>query len=359
MTKDLEALRRSIDAIDAKLVTLLNERARIVAEVGAVKRATGTPIYAPHREAEVLERALSRNEGPLPDRVIEGVFRELMSGSFGLQRPLRVGYLGPPGTFSHVAAVAHFGSSVELDDLPDIRSVFDDVKRSRVDYGIVPIENSTIGGVADTLDAFTDPGEIHVYAEILVEIRHFLLGRTNPDRIRRIHSRPEVFAQCRNWLRTHFPDAEQILAPSTSQAVKLALEDEESAAVGSELAGRLHGLGFLFEDIQDHPNNVTRFLVLARDRARPSGDDKTSLMFTTPNQPGALALVLNAFHSCGVNLTHIDKRPTGRESFTYTFFVDAVGHYEDEGMQRAIEKSRHAGQSVTVLGSYPRASRVL
>lgn len=355
----LEALRARIDDIDERLVDLMNERARVVSQIGELKRSQGTPIYAPHREQAVLRRALDRNQGPLSDRAVEAVFRELMSASFQLERPIRVGYLGPPGSFSHVAAVAHFGSSVDFDDLSEIRTVFTDVKRGRLDYGMVPIENSTVGGVADTLDAFTEPGEISIYAEVLVAIRHHLLVKDPGQSVETIYSRPEIFSQCRGWLSTHFPGVTLVPTPSSSHAVVLAQKEARSAAVASELAGRIHGMEVLFQDIEDNPNNVTRFFVLARERAEPSGDDKTSFMLVTKNQPGALAEALAAFRSADVNLTHIDKRPSGRENWTYTFFLDAEGHRDDSKILLAADRARPAVQSLTILGSYPRATRIL
>ncbi len=356
---DLDEMRTRIDGIDERIVDLINERARVVAEIGALKRAEGTPIYAPHREQAVIRRALERNAGPLSDRAVEAVFRELMSGSFALERPIRVGYLGPPGSFSHVAAVAQFGSSVDFDDVSEIRTVFTDVKRGRLDYGMVPIENSTVGGVADTLDAFTEPGEINVYAEVLVAIRHHLLAMSPSEPIEKIYSRPEIFSQCRAWLFAHYPSATLVPTPSSSHAVLLARDEPGSAAIASELAGQLHGMEVLFEDIEDNPNNVTRFFVLARERAEPSGDDKTSFMLVTKNEPGALAEALAAFRTADVNLTHIDKRPSRRENWTYAFFLDAEGHRDDPKMVLAKDRALPAVESLRVLGSYPRATRIL
>lgn len=362
----LAELRRRIDEIDRRLIDVLNERAAVVAEVGKLKRDEGVPIYAPHREAEVLRQALERNAGPLPDRAIEGVYRELMSGSFAIEQPLRIGYLGPPGSFSHAAAVAHFGSSVSFENLREIAGVFTEVRRGHVDYGLVPIENSTGGAVVETLDAFRDAhGEVFVYAEVALTVRHSLLANCQPRDVRRVHSRPEVFAQCRKWIATQYPAAELVPAASSSQAVMKAREESDAdprsgaAAIGSKLAGQLHGVKVLFSDIEDNPNNITRFFVIARQQAKASGDDKTSMMFTTDNKPGALVSVLLCFERAGINLTHIDKRPSGRQNWSYTFFVDAEGHQSDEALAAAIEDVRGHCQELTVLGSYPRAVRIL
>lgn len=369
-TAELDSLRQRIDTLDAKLVELLNERALLVVEVGRVKRSTGIPVYAPHREAQVLERVLGANRGPLPNRTIEGVYRELMSGSFALERPLRIGYLGPPGSFSHAAAVKHFGSSVEFDDLHEIAGVFTEVRRGHVDYGLVPIENSTGGGIVETLDAFKESHtDVGIYAEVQLEVHHALLANCPPASVRRIHSKPEVFSQCRIWLATQYPNAELVPAASSSRAAQTAAEECKialqigaepgSAAIGSELAGQLYGLNLLFAKIEDNPSNVTRFFVISRQRAGRSGDDKTSIMFTTADRPGALVRVLSVFERAGVNLTHIDKRPSGRTNWHYTFFVDAQGHRDDPALVAAISEASAHCQELVVLGSYPRSKRIL
>ncbi|USN99196.1 MAG: prephenate dehydratase [Phycisphaeraceae bacterium] len=369
-SQKLAGLRKVVDRIDTRLVKLLNERAEAVVEIGKHKRGTNTPIYAPHREAEVLDKVLAANAGPLPDRTIEGVYRELMSGSFALEQPLRIGYLGPPGSQSHVAAVKQFGSSVEYDDLHEIAGVFTEIRRRHVNYGLVPIENSTGGGIAETLDAFsTNAGHLSIYAEVQISIHHALLANCPPANVKRIHSKPEVFQQCRNWLSTQFPRAELIPAASSSRAAQIAAEentkaieighDPTTAAIGTTLAGEMYGLKTLFPRIEDNPNNITRFLVLSREKAKRTGDDKTSVMFTTEDRPGALVEVLGVFHAEGINLSHLDKRPSGRENWTYTFFADAQGHQEDPVMKRALTRVRAHCKEMTVLGSYPRSKRIL
>lgn len=363
---DLAALRARIDDLDRRLVELLNERARVVVEIGDAKRASGTPIYAPHREAAVLERVLGLSRGPLPQRTIEAVYRELMSGSFALEQPLRIGYLGPPGSFSHQAATMHFGSSVSFEDLHEIAGVFTEVRRGHVDYGLVPIENSTGGGIVETLDAFRDSrAEVTIYAEVLINVHHNLLGACEPRDVKRIHSKPEIFGQCRTWLATQYPNAELVAAASSSRAVVTARQELEAdpncgaAAIASLLAGQLHGLEPLFEKIEDNPNNITRFFVISRQRTEPSGDDKASIMFQTADKPGALVSVLQVFDKAGINLTHIDKRPSGRENWTYTFFIDAQGHRDDPRLRAAIDEAATHCMELIVLGSYPRAKRIL
>lgn len=369
-SKALNDLRLKIDALDTQLVKLLNDRAKLVVKVGNRKRKENTPIYAPHREAEVLGRALRINRGPLPDRTIEGVFRELMSGSFALEHPLRIGYLGPKGSYSHLAAVKQFGSSVSFEDLHEIAGVATEVRRGHVHYGLVPIENSTGGGITETLSALqANAGHIQVYAEVQIAIHHALLSNCEPSEIRRIHSKPEVFSQCRTWLATQYPKAELIAAPSSSRAVQTAVEENRvaesigappgTAAIGSTLAGQLYGLGALFEEIEDNPNNITRFYVIGRQKAKRSGDDKTAIMFNTADIPGALVSVLRVFEDAGINLTHIDKRPSGRENWQYTFFVDAQGHRDDPGMKTALKQAEKHCRELIVLGSFPRSTRIL
>lgn len=366
---DLPALRKQIDAIDHRLVELLNARSRFVVQVGRYKQANNIPIYAPHREQEVLARVLAHNDGPLGDRTIEGVYRELMSGSFALEKPLSIGFLGPAGSYSHLAAVKQFGSSVAFEDLHEIAGVFTEVERAHVDYGIVPIENSIHGSVTETLDSFARrAGHVHVYAEVQLDVRHALLANCQPSAVERIYSKPEVFSQCRSWLATQYPRAEQVAVASSSRAVQMVAEESKlpvgkrtSAAIGSTLAGELYGVNILFEGIQDEPNNITRFVVISRVRAQAvgGGNDKTSLMFTTVNKPGALVKVLGDFHAAGVNLTHIDKRPSRRDNWTYTFFIDAEGHESDKKMQNALSRARKHCKELQVLGSYPKSRRIL
>ena len=367
---ELGALRTKIDRLDTKLISLLNERANAVVEIGTLKRGSGTPIYAPHREREVLAKALAANAGPLPDRTIEGIYREMMSGAFALEQPLRSGYLGPPGSQSHVAAGKQFGSSVEYDNLHEIGGVFTEVRRGHVNYGLVPIENSTGGGIAEALDAFTTAaGDLWIYAEVQIAIHHALLANCPPADIRRVYSKPEVFAQCRGWLSQQLPKADLIPAASSSRAAQIAQSenhkaveighDQTTAAIGTSLAGEMYGLKTLFPRIEDTPNNITRFLILSKEQARRTGDDKTSVMFTTDDRPGALVEVLGVFQSAGINLSHLDKRPSGQENWTYTFFADAQGLIEDENMQTALARVKAHCKDMSVLGSYPRSERIL
>ena len=356
--QSLESLRREIDEIDTRIVDLLNARARIVVQIGRLKQQYNAPIYAPEREKMILDKVRSLNRGPLQDRCLEAVYRELMSGSFALEKPLRIGFLGPNGTFSHQASVQKFGSSVTHVPLADIPSVFDEVVRGHIDYGLVPVENSLHGGVVDTLDAFLQ-SSAKICAEVKVTIHHFLLSRVRWEEVGTIYSKPEVFSQCRKWLSAMAKERDVQPAASTSKAAELAATQPGVAAIGSRLAGQLHGLRVLFENIEDDPDNETRFFVIGREPARRSGDDKTAIMFTTAHKPGALAEVLDVFKENGINLTDIEKRPSKKVNWEYYFFIDAQGHQDDAAMKKAIDEAKAHCLQLTVLGSYPRAADVL
>ena len=352
---DLASLRRRIDELDRQIVDLLNQRAEVVIAVGKTKQADGTPIYAPDREQAVLERLEKLNNGPLLPKTLQAIYRELMSGSFALEKPLRIGFLGPEGSFSHLASMRKFGASVEHLPLPDIRAVFDEVARGHCDLGLVPIENSLGGGIIETMDCFLDAG-VHICAEVVVEIHHNLLAGCPPEQIKLVASKPEIFAQCRNWLSTGLTDVEMIPVASSSKAAEMASNESNLAAIGSELAAELYGLKIIFANIEDNPNNQTRFFVISRSPAERSGNDKTAILFTTAHKAGALAEVLNLFARYNVNLTNIDNRPSKRRNWEYYFFVDAEGHLEDENLKNALEEVAKNCNELHVLGSFPRAT---
>ena len=358
MSKDLQTFRQQIDSLDAQIVKLLNDRANVVVEIGKLKQQTNAPIYAPDREKAVLQKVRSLNMGPLPDRCLEAVYRELMSGSFALEKPLRIGFLGPVGTFSHAAALRKFGSSVEYVAMADISGVFEEVVRGHIDYGLVPVENSLHGGVIDTLDAFLS-SSARICAEVRITIHHYLLSREPWEKVRTIYSKPEVFSQCRKWLSAVAKDRDVQGVGSTSKAAEMAAHQEGVAAIGTRIAGELNGLQTLFENIEDDCENETRFLVIGREPARRTGDDKTAIMFTTAHKPGALAEVLDVFKENGINLTDIEKRPSKKVNWEYYFFIDAQAHADDPAMKNAIEQAKQHCLQLTVLGSYPRAVEVL
>ncbi len=354
----LAALRGRIDAIDADLVRLFNERASAAAEIGRIKRQTGDATYVPARERAVLDRVTAANAGPLSNDTIVAIYRELMSGSFTLERAPRVAFLGPAGSFSHLAATRKFGSSVEFEPLKQISAVFEEIERGHVDLGIVPIENTLGGGVVDTLDAFADRS-VQICAEVFLSVQHHLLGDCPLEQVARVYSKPEVFSQCQRWLTETGLAAKTIAVASTSKAAEMARDEPGSAALGSELAGELYGLRKICDRVEDDPGNMTRFLVLGRERARPTGADKTALLFVAADRPGSLVEVLDVFRQAGVNMTFIESRPSRQKKFEYRFFVDIEGHAETAGVAEVIEAARQHCQMLRVLGSFPRAEEVV
>jgi len=354
----LEELRNQINEVDNQLVKLLNERARIVVEIGKLKKETGEQIYSPEREKEVFARIAEVNQGPLPDKCLIAIWRELMSGSFVLERPLRIGYLGPGGSFSHTAATLKFGQSVEYEPLADIKSIFDEVSKGHCDLGVVPVENTTGGGVVETLDAFTTT-DVKVCAEVLMAIHHSLMANCSQNEIRTIYSKPEVFAQCRNWMSSTVKDVQTVAVASTARAAQMAAAEPNAAAIGSTIAAELYGLKIIFENIEDITNNITRFLVVSREDAKPTGEDKTAILFSTAHKAGALADVLDVFKKYDINLTNIESRPSKKRQWEYYFFVDFVGHRTDKQVQKGLEEARKHCLQLSVLGSFPRATELL
>ena len=355
---DLDELRKQIDVIDEQLVAILNQRAEIVVQIGKLKNQGGTPVYAPDREKVVLDKIRKANRGPLPDKTLVAIYRELMSGSFALEKPLRIAYLGPQGSYSHLAAVGKFGASVEYEPVTDIRGVFEEILRERADFGIVPIENSVGGGVIDTLDALVET-DVQICAEINRTIHHNLLANCSLEAVERVYSKPEVFAQCQRWLSETNLAGKTIPVASTSKAAELAREEKAAAAIGSTLAAELYRLKVICESIEDATQNVTRFFVVGEEAAQPTGDDKTSVVFTTKDEPGALVNVLAAFREGGVNMSFIQSRPSKKRNWEYYFFGDVKGHYSEAPLVDAIESARAHCLRLNVLGSYPRASEVI
>jgi len=354
----LENLRKKIDEIDHQLVKLLNERARVVVEIGKFKNKTDKPVYAPDREKNVFARIIQANDGPLPNRCLVAIWRELMSGSFVLERPLRIGYLGPGGSFSHTAAMLKFGQSVEYEPLTDISSIFDEVSKGHCDLGLAPVENTMGGGVIETLDALID-SNVKICAEVLMAIHHNLLSMGSLEEVEKIYSKPEVFAQCRNWLSATFKEAQTIPVASTAKAAQMAAEEPRTAAIGSSIAAELYGLRTVCENIEDNANNVTRFLVISREDAKPTGEDKTAILFSTAHKAGALADVLDVVKQYGINLTNIESRPSRKRQWEYYFFVDLLGHRTDQKIREGLEESRKHCLQLSILGSFPRATELL
>jgi chorismate mutase/prephenate dehydratase len=354
----IDRLRDKINELDHKLVKLLNERARVVVEIGTLKNKQDSPVYAPDREREVFERITQANDGPLPDKCLVAIWRELMSGSLQLERPLRIGYLGPGGSFTHTAAMLKFGQSVEYEPLADIKSIFDEVDKKHCDLGVVPIENSIGGGVIETLDALIG-SNAKVCSEVLMTIRHNLMAVCPLDRIKKIYSKPEVFTQCRNWLGATFKNTQAIPVASTAKAAQMAREESEAAAIGSKVAAELYGLQIVCENIEDAANNITRFLVIGREDAKPTGQDKTAIVFSTAHKAGALADVLDVLKKYDINLTNIESRPSKKRQWEYYFFVDFLGHRTEERIRQGLDEASKHCLHLSVLGSFPKAGELL
>lgn len=355
----LQQLRARIDALDAQIVDLLNQRAQVVIEVGKHKRQHGGSIYAPDREAALLRRLAEMNAGPLPQRTLEAVYRELMSGSFALEKPLRIAYVGPPGGFAHQAAVRKFGRSVDYVPLADVEATYSEVLRGHADYGMVPADDAA-GSLAETFDAFlaNAGGSVRLFAEVPTAVRHDLLAKEPWTEVREVVARPEVLAECRNWLSGTARDRKVRPVATVEQAAECAAQQPGVAAIGPALAAELHGLKVLFEHLADDPDRVARFFVISKHLARRGGDDKTGVLFLTADKPGALADVLDAFRQAGVNLSDLEKRPTGTRRQQYVFYLDADGHAEDAAVCQALADARRHCLEMHVLGSYPRAAEV-
>ncbi|MHB1134381.1 MAG: prephenate dehydratase [Chloroflexota bacterium] len=350
LPQDVEAIRQQIDDADRQIVSLLNRRARLAGAIGEIKRQTGADIYQPAREAVVLERVVGHNAGPLGAEAVRAIYREIISACRAVERALRVGYLGPEGTFSHEAALLKFGASAELVACATIEEVFRETERGNVDYGLIPIENSTAGAVTPSLEAFLD-ARVQICAEVALPIVHNLMSHGQLAGIQRVYSHPQSFAQCRRWLAQNLPRAEQITVASNSQAVRLA-EATDAAAVGPEAAGRLYGVPVLVRHIEDWSANVTRFLVLGPQRGARSGRDKSALVFSVKNRPGALRDALDIFASRNVDLTWIESRPSQRQPWDYVFFVDLLGHPDDAVVAEALAGLQETATFLKVLGAW-------
>jgi chorismate mutase/prephenate dehydratase len=355
MTKSsLEKLRKDLKRIDGEILRLLNERAVRSVEIGQVKRSGGVDVYSPAQESRVLESLQEHNRGPLGDAAVRNIFREIFSSSRALQEPLTVAYLGPEASFSHLAALDHFGGSTELLSAATIDQVFDIVERGKAGLGIVPVENATEGSVGHTLRRLiTTP--LNIRAEVFLRISPCLISLcSRKEDVKRVYSHPQAFAQCRGWLRENLSRAEQCETTSTSEAGEQARRDPGGAAVGSRLSATIHGIPTLAEDIADNPANTTRFLVIGKGNNERTGRDKTSILFKTPHVPGALFQALETFALKEINLLRIESHPLRDRMWEYLFFADFMGYREDEPVRMCLEGLASRATFVKILGSYPR-----
>jgi chorismate mutase/prephenate dehydratase len=359
----LAGLRDAIDRLDDTLLDLLNERARLVAQVAEHKQATGRAFYVPARERAIVDRLQERNPGPFPSSAIRPVFQEVISACLSLEKGQRVAFLGPEATFAHQAVKRHFGTSAVTIPCGAIPAVFEEVDRGLADFGVVPVENSTEGVVTHTLDTFID-SDLRICGEIAIDVDHCLLAQpgVTEGAIERVYSHPQGLAQCRGWLTANLPRATRIECPSTSDAARRAQEDPRGAAIAAELAARTWRLDVLRRSLQDVAVNVTRFLVIGKRPQDPpavAGEHyKTTLLLALPDQAGSLFRVLQPLHDGGVNMTKIESRPTRRQLWDYVFFIDLDGHCDEPHVQAALAAMRAASRLFKVLGSYRKADTV-
>ncbi len=351
---DLSKLRDEIDQIDNQILDLLNQRAAVVVAVGKAKEVSEeSTFYVPSREKAIYERLTRQNPGPFPNEAVSKVFREIISASLNMEMPMQVAFLGPQSTFTHMAAMLQFGLSAQLVPLKSIPAVFEEVERDRVQYGVVPVENSTEGVVNHTLDMFFD-SELQMIAEIMLEISHNLLSKSGDiGQISKIVSHPQPLAQCRHWLETNMPDIPLLDVASTAAAAQMAAEDGSVAAIASHAAAIQYDLQVVKAKIEDNPHNFTRFLVIGKKTPENSGADKTSIMFSVKDEPGILYRMLEPFSKRQINLAKIESRPMKQKAWEYIFFLDLIGHVDDLEISAAIEELRGYCHFLKILGSYP------
>jgi chorismate mutase/prephenate dehydratase len=356
MSDKLEQLRQRIDSLDEQIQRLVSERATCAQQIAAAKRRAdgGVVFYRPEREVEVLRLVRQRNQGPLPDDEMMRLFREIMSACLALQQPLSIAYLGPEGTYTQEAALKHFGHSVTLKPLAAIDEIFRDVEAGSAEFGVVPVENSTEGAINHTLDMFMR-SPLKICGDVEMPIHHQLLslGRET-GALQTVYAHQQALAQCREWLDANLPHPQRVAVSSNAEAARIAGEDPSVAAIASGAAAEMYGLTILAPNIEDDPNNTTRFLVIGRYKPGPSGKDKTSLMVTVHNRAGALYSLLEPIARHGVSMTKIESRPSRVNKWEYVFFVDVEGHIQDDNVAAAVKELGGTASSLKVLGSYPR-----
>lgn len=344
--------RHAIDTCDAQLIKLLNERTKHVLAIGEIKHKAGDEIYAPHRERAVLNRICRLNQGPITNNSLRAIYREIMSSALALEKSLTIAYLGPEATFTHQAAIQRFGSSLDYAPQKTITDVFCQVSKNRADYGVVPVENSTEGAVTHTLDMFVD-SDLKIVAQIVLPVQHCLLSRAQRSTIKKLFAHPQALAQCRDWVRANLPRVEVVETSSNARSAECAAKEKNSSAIAGVLASEKYSVPVLDYDIQDNAANATRFLVLGRQCTPPTGNDRTSLMFSLADRVGALYRALAPFRRYRINMTKIESRPSKRKAWEYFFFVDCDGHMTDRKVARALALLGEHCSYVKVLGSYP------
>ena len=355
---DLGPIREQIDALDREMVSLLNRRLALAAEIGKVKRSTGGQIYVPEREDAVLRRVTELNGGPIKDDALRAIYREIMSAAIALEKPMAIAYLGPEASNAHAAAMKKFGASVDYQPLTTIGDIFTAVEKGEADYAVIPIENSTEGSVREALDSFVE-SELKIVAQIHLEIAHALISSGTLEKIEKVYSKDQALAQCRNWLQRHLSHAQLIDASSTSAAVKMVQGNPKTAAIAGELAAQFYGVPIVARNIQDKADNTTRFFILGKKAsgAAGSGRDMSSFIISLGDEAashsGALLKMLMPLAERGINLSKIESRPSKKRPWDYYFFIDVSGHYEDANVKEAVAELKRFCPLVKWLGSYP------
>jgi chorismate mutase/prephenate dehydratase len=354
-SQELGSLRDGIDAIDGELLRLINERAKLAHRIGEIKQGN---IYRPEREAQVLRRVAERNPGPLPAIAAQRIVREVMSACLALEQPLTIAYLGPAGTYSESAARKHFGAAPTLQPCPGIDDVFRAIESANAHYGVVPIENSTEGAIGRSLDLLLS-SPLQICGEINLPIHHNLLGQgAGLAEVTRVYSHAQSLAQCHEWLNRNLPQVPRVPVASNAEAARLAAAEAGAAAIAGDAAAELYALKILAASIEDDPNNTTRFVIIADHDAGVSGADRTSLVCSAQNRPGAVYQLLAPFADNGVSMTRLESRPArgfGGSRWEYVFYIDIEGHRSEPTVARALEELRGRAGFVKLLGSYPKA----
>ena len=354
----LARIRQEIDVLDEQIQALISQRAECAAEVGRVKRTEGAEpafYYRPEREAKVLRGVVERNQGPLSSEEMARLFREIMSACLALEKPMNIAFLGPEGTFTQAAAHKHFGKSINTTPLAAIDEVFREVESGAAHYGVVPVENSTEGVINHTLDTFV-LSPLKICGEVELRIHHHLLGNEQDLKaIKRVYSHQQSLAQCREWLDLNFPHVEREPVSSNAEAARRAAAEAETAAIAGIMTAEIYGLKILVSNIEDEPENTTRFLIVGRNPVPVSGNDKTTLLLSTSNKPGALYRLLNPLNTHGISMSRIESRPSRRGTWDYVFFIDIEGHAEEHNVKAALTELEEGASLFKVLGSYPKA----
>ncbi len=354
--EQLKDVRARIDALDEQIQTLISERAACAQRIAELKNDSSGKVnfYRPEREAQILRQVIARNTGPLSGEEMARLFREIMSACLALEQPMRIAFLGPEGTFTQAAALKHFGHAVQTVAQQAIDEVFREVESGACDYGVVPVENSSEGMVSHTLDMFLH-SPLQIVGEVQMRIHHNLLSKSELSAIRLVYGHRQALAQCRGWLDAHLAGVERVPVNSNAEAARRAAQEADAAAIASREAADIYGLNILQSTIEDEPDNTTRFLVIGRTAVPASGEDKTSLLVSAPNRPGALYELLAPFARHGISMTRIESRPSRRGMWEYVFFVDIIGHARENKVAAALRELADEAAMLKVLGSYPRA----